>query len=129
MKLRRNTSTVKDPLAGSQNAYWDDEDLLRRLGLKTKGYQWDWTPIGTVRSTLNRVDVAVCAMPAQFWRFTVHLYNQAGPLVIVTGSGTFTDYWPFAEMLLNDVPFETVRQAAGLVIRDDVFVLVGEAEA
>ena len=126
-QLRRETDEAQryqDRNYGKVGACYQDEDLMRRLGLKTTGYKRADRHIGTVRLGLNRADVEVSAIPALGWRFTIHRWDTKQPLVVSTGTGPFTMYWPFIELLLSrdlETP-ESVFAAAALVLGDDMLV-------
>ena len=88
--------------------YPRDRSLMMSLGLSVGRFCRDWTDLGTV--VIHEADseipfpttvkVEVSALPAQFWRFTVtRPVDDLGPrrpetLVVQTGSGAFSDYWP-----------------------------------
>lgn len=116
-----DAQAFQDANFGRSGALYKDEALMRRLGLRLKGYTREWTRIGTVSFGLSRADVEVQALPALGWRFTVYQYAAEQPLVISTGTGLFTDYWPFVEMLLSDQPLDIVSSAAALVLGEDMF--------
>jgi hypothetical protein len=114
-------------LNGPWSAYADDVALMEKLGLRTTDFGREWTDLGTVTvqeaepndeygpRPASTVKVEVSAMPAQFWRFTVTrpkddaevtadgkvrgIYEPLEIRVITTGSGSFTRYWPVAEMM------------------------------
>ena len=109
---------------GKARAYWRDEALMRRLGLKLTGYQREWTRIGTVHFNpgVSRADVEVQALPSLGWRFTVHHCASPRPLVVSTGGWCFIEVWPFVEMLLAGHQPEAVFTAANVVLGEDMFV-------
>jgi hypothetical protein len=103
-----------------------DHELLESLGLRTWNFERAWTPLGTVvvqdaepdgeygPRPATTVDVAVSALPAQFWRFTITrprddcetvngkvrgIYTPLEHFVMTTGSGAFGTYWPMAKAL------------------------------
>jgi hypothetical protein len=120
-RRRDEVQAAQDEDFGRAGAHYDDEELMRRLGLRLRGYKRQWTRIGTVRLGLSRADVEVSAIPAQSWRFTVHQYGAEQPLVISTGTGLFTGFWPFVEMLMSGQPLDVVRRAADLVLGEETF--------
>lgn len=109
------------------NAYERDRALMESLGLTTSGFERGWTDLGTVTvqeaepdgeygpRPASTVRVEVCAMPAQFWRFTVTrpkdgaetlpdgtvvgVYEPLEVREVTTGSGAFSTYWPVAKRL------------------------------
>lgn len=98
------------------NAYDKDRTLLQGLGLLTTFGGREFTDIGTVTvhdanpdvgRPATTVKVEVGCLPAQFWRFTVvrprdaEEYLPMETLVIGTGSGTFSDYWPAVLLVAN----------------------------
>jgi hypothetical protein len=109
---------------GKACAYWRDEALMRRLGLRLTGYKRKWTRIGTVHFNpgVSRADVEVSALPSLGWRFTVHHAFTERPRVISTGGWCFTEVWPFVEMLLAGHQPEAVFAAAGMVLGEGMFV-------
>lgn len=103
--MREHTVAEATNMTYSYGASHVDEVALAMLGLRTTGFTRDWTTLGTVvihdrTPVATTVKVEVAALPAQFWRFTVRRpADKDGPveaesLVITTGSGRFTDYWP-----------------------------------
>ena len=123
-----------DEIFGPQDAYGKDAEALRLLGLKTNGFGRDWTDLGTVvveeadpdgeygPRPAATVKVEVSSMPVLFWRFTitrprdesttvdgkvVGVYEPLEKFVMSTGSGTFCEYYPMAEMVaMNMVGLE-----------------------
>lgn len=113
------------------DAYDADLKALADLGLRTTDFDYVWTDLGTVTvqeaepdgeygpRPAATVKVEVSAMPAQFWRFTVTrprdeadtlpggrvvgVYEPVQVRVVTTGSGRFTDYWPVARMLAENM--------------------------
>jgi hypothetical protein len=115
----------QDRTFGEVGAAYQDEDLLRRLGLRVKGYKRKYSHIGTVRLGLNRADVEAGAIPAISWRFTIHRWNAEQPLVVSTGCAPFIECWPFVELLLatdRQSPPEAVFAAAALVLGEGMFI-------
>jgi hypothetical protein len=113
---------------GLMRAYSWDEPLMRVLGLRTTGFEREWTDLGTVTveeaepegeygpRPAATVKVEVLALPAQFWRFTVTrprdeaetvdgevrgIYEPVEIRVITTGSGSFSEYWPSARLVAS----------------------------
>jgi hypothetical protein len=83
-------------------ALWEELGL-RRVGLVPAG---DWIDLGTVEHRPGaedgdselwaRIKVEACLLPARFWRFTVTAgeVEDVHPVVLETGSGSLSDYWP-----------------------------------
>lgn len=97
-----------------------DHNLLSSLGLKTSGFERDWTDLGTVvvqeaddneygHLPAATVKVEVSALPAQFWKFTISRPIDDGKSEDVevfemhTGTGGFTDYWPMAKAVADNM--------------------------
>lgn len=97
-----------------------DHELLGSLGLRQYGFGRDWTALGTV--TLEKpnagagrpaatVEVEVCALPAQFWRFTITrpVWDEGSESygteqhVMTTGSGGFSDFWHVAKLAATNM--------------------------
>lgn len=130
-------------LFGDSGAYERDRTLMRSLGLKLSGYGRERTELGTVTifpaepngpygpRPATKVKVAVVAMPAQFWHFTVSrprdeieedlpqpdaytksnwraVYEPVEVFEISTGSGAFSEYWPMVKAVANHC-FEVER--------------------
>ena len=94
-----------------------DHELLGSLGLRQHGFDRDWTALGTVtlpngaKTPAATVEVEVCALPAQFWRFTItrprwdedsDSYHTERS-VMTTGSGGFSDFWPHAKLIAENM--------------------------
>lgn len=88
----------------SYSAYDRDIPLLLMHGLRTSdsGHE-DWSDLGIVTlypgETATTIKVEVSSMPAQFWRFTITDRVEGPDVVIKTGSGTFSEYWPAAVLV------------------------------
>jgi hypothetical protein len=50
--------------------------------------------LGTVEIEGGSVNVWVCAMPAQFWKFEITPFDSDKLIVLSTGSGNLATYWP-----------------------------------
>lgn len=82
---------------GPSSAYTHNGDkvLLESLCFKTDGFERDWTTLGTfVHPNGTEITAEVCALPAQFFRFTVT--SEHDVFTLSTGSGGFGTYWPIA---------------------------------
>jgi hypothetical protein len=115
--------------SGLCRSYHEDAALMAKLGLKTGPFGRDWTDLGTVivqeaepdgqygPRPESTVKVEVSAMPAQFWKFTIirpkddaktvngkviGIYEPLEKFVVRTGSGSFSQYWPTAEMIAHN---------------------------
>lgn len=107
-----------------------DVGLLISLGLRTTDFQREFTDLGTViveeaepdgeygPKPASTVKVEVAAMPAQFWRFTVTrpqdnselvngkvrgIYEPVEIFILSTGSGRFSEYWPIAKRVAENM--------------------------
>lgn len=85
-----------------------DHELMTSLGLRTWSFHQEFTDLGTViinevheESSAATIKVEVSALPAQFWRFTVT--QEEGVTVLTTGSGGFSDYWPIAKLVADNM--------------------------
>lgn len=57
------------------------------------------TYIGQVNNAAYKIDVYVTCAPAQFWKFEIFCRESMERTVMETGSGSFAEYWPVAEMI------------------------------
>jgi len=90
--------------------YGEDLPLARRLGLNlTVDFARKWTTLGEVLVADNDAEIKIeaCAMPAQFWRFTVRREDEdeggTETLLVKTGSGSLRKYWPMAEAIASNM--------------------------
>lgn len=83
-----------------------DRALWEVLGLRYCGADDDgWQDLGVTSAPTSadrpgaEVRVELCQMPARFWRFTISpLIEDVKPVVLSTGSGALSDFWPTVEL-------------------------------
>ena len=79
---------------------WGHNGSVPAFGKVTNGYE----DAGTVQLPTGRVKVEICALPAQFYRFTCTHFSEGegypeSTTTIETGSGSLGENWPIAEKI------------------------------
>jgi hypothetical protein len=91
------------------SCYGGDRALLDRLGLLTDGYPFsEWMRLGRVDFDNDaKITVFVLALPAQTWDFIITRPDENGgqpkSFKLSTGTGRFTEFWPLAAMLADNL--------------------------
>jgi hypothetical protein len=87
--------------------YEDDVEIVKNLGLKPfkiQGYANNRTRyLGTAKRGGISVRVYVTALPSQFYEFRVVDKEGKNKYTINTGSGSFSDYEPLLQQILNNM--------------------------
>ena len=93
--------TIFSLLEGFETYEWD-KPLLKKLALNTfKAKNRQKVFVGEYKYVKSNVKVWVTGFPAQFWEFEISNPRHRDPIIISTGSGSFINYWPFVEKILQ----------------------------
>jgi len=104
---------MNDPLFGPKRIYDSDVQLLHRLGIDVangmtvkhaeKTHLGRATRLSNGSPLIAQVDIYVEAWPACFYRIEMRgVGAQANKdVVMTTGSGKLSDYWPIAESYIT----------------------------
>lgn len=96
---------------GMYGTYRMDVPLFTKLGLLPfKDLEHGKrTEIGVLVFPVGKIAISVTCFPAQFWRFVLHRKDPEAVIVLTTGSGNMTRYWPTVMMFLEDMMNAKVR--------------------
>lgn len=90
---------------GSYATYHVDLPLFAELGLDrfqaaAHGIE---IHVGVARFPAGSVQISVSCYPAQFWKLEVERDEPEAHIMLTTGSGSLTEYWPTVLLFLSDM--------------------------